>query len=193
MIERAVKGLTNEGLFSELAPIPKELSDTVSGRLGDTEEQRQLELREEANLAKYGYKNWYDYCVNEWGTKWDVTADNYTVEEGGLAVSAGFDSAWSPPIGGYDKLVDMGFRVYGMYFEPGCAFAGIYDNGYDDCYNLAGLSSSEMRDELPSELDGYFGISESQEEWELENEDEFVTWYREGVEELDKAEPTGQE
>ena len=47
----------------------------------------------------YGYTNWYDYCVNEWGTKWEIGADGNPAQDipGGLLL--GFDSAWSSSIG----------------------------------------------------------------------------------------------
>ena len=125
-----------------------------------------------ANLAKHGYANWYDYCVNEWGTKWDVGADGNPAQDipGGLML--GFDSAWSPPIGAYEKLMDMGFSIRAMYYEPGMAFAGIWDNGDDDFYDYSGMDSKQIREDLPEVLDDAFGISESAEMWEEENKEE---------------------
>jgi hypothetical protein len=46
-------------------------------------------------------------------------------------VSCSFDSAWSPPVGLYEKLVDLGYDVKATYWEPGMAFCGIWDNGVD--------------------------------------------------------------
>jgi hypothetical protein len=60
-----------------------------------------------------------------------------------------------------------------MYFEPGMAFAGIWEDGIDDFYEYGGLDSAGIAEELPVELDEAFGISESAAEWEAENaEDE---------------------
>jgi hypothetical protein len=84
---------------------------------------------------------WWDFCVNNWGTKWDFGADIGTDHEEryGLKatrvdnqISCSFDSAWSPPIGLYEKLVELGYDVKASYFEPGMAFCGIYDNGVDN-------------------------------------------------------------
>ena len=171
MIERVRKGFNDGGLFSELIPCPKELTDTVSGSMGE-DKRAEHEAQQAANVEKYGYPNWYDFCVNEWGTKWDVGADGNPAQDipGGLML--GFDSAWSPPIGAYEKLTEQGFRIRAMYYEPGMAFAGVWEEGHDDYYDYGGLDSAGIADTLPVELDEAFGISESAAEWEAENAEE---------------------
>ena len=127
-------------------PIPEELKITA-GCLGEGAEQAALEAREAANLEKHGYRNWYDYCVNEWGTKWDVTGQEVNDIPNGVILT--FDSAWAPPTGAYDKLLDLGFEVRAMYYEPGMGFCGVWDNGQDDEYSLGGLNSDEVAELLP--------------------------------------------
>jgi hypothetical protein len=83
----------------------------------------------------------------------------------------GFESAWSPPIGAYEKLTDLGFTIRAMYYEPGMAFAGIWEDGQDDYYEYGGLDSAGIAEALPVELDEAFGISESAAEWEEENQE----------------------
>jgi hypothetical protein len=169
MLERVRSAFNGEGLLGEFIPVPKELSDTVSGSFGDTDEQAKLLEKTKANIEKYGYGNWYDFCVNEWGTKWEIGADGNPAQDipGGLML--GFDSAWSPPIAAYEKLQAMGFRIRAMYCESGMAFAGVWDNGNDDYYEYGGMDSKEIEETLPAELDEAFGISESAAEWEAEN------------------------
>jgi hypothetical protein len=122
----------------------------------------------------------YDWCVNYWGTKWDVGGDGYDpVVESATAASFSFDSAWAPPCAAYDSLVEQGFRVYAMYYESGMCFAGIYDNGDDDYYEFSGNSSREVADMLPTELDAEFGISETMAEYE--DEEPLTEWYVEGA------------
>lgn len=168
MIERARAAFNGEGLLQEFIPVPKELTDTVSGFMGE-DKRAEHEAQQAANVKKYGYANWYDFCVNEWGTKWEIGADGNPAQDipGGLML--GFESAWSPPIAAYEKLQAMGFRITAMYYEPGMAFAGVWDNGDDDYYEYGGMDSKEIADTLPAELDEAFGISESVAEWEAEN------------------------
>ena len=165
MIERARTAFLGKGLLNEFVPVPKELQ-IVAGFLGDEVEQAALEAREAANLEKHGYRNWYDYCVNEWGTKWDVTGQEINDIPNGVILT--FDSAWAPPTGAYDKLLDLGFEVRAMYYEPGMGFCGVWDNGQDDEYSLGGLNSDEVAALLPQELDEAYGISESIAEYEDE-------------------------
>jgi hypothetical protein len=84
---------------------------------------------------------WFDWCVTNWGTKWDIGADIGTEREEyhglratvvGNQANCSFDSAWSPPIGLYEKLVELGYNVKASYWEPGMAFCGIWDNGVDN-------------------------------------------------------------
>ena len=182
MITRAVEAFERGEFLNEFIPVPEELK-IVAGRVSDPDAQAKLEAQEQANKEKYGYATWYDFCVSEWGTKWDVGDSQGIQSRDPLELIVYFDSAWSPPIAAYESLENQGFRVYATYYEPGCAFAGIYDECGDNCYNLSDMDSDQARDELPSELDDAFGISESMAEWERENEDEVTQWYKEGVEE----------
>ena len=173
MIERARKAFNGEGLLQEFIPVPQELRDTVSGSMGEDKREAH-EAQQKANVEKYGYANWYDFCVNEWGTKWEIGADGNPAQDipGGLML--GFDSAWSPPIAAYEKLLEMGFEIEAMYYEPGMAYAGVWDNGHDDYYEYGGLDSAGIAETLPAELDEAFGISESAAEWEAEQEEENI-------------------
>ena len=172
MIERVRTAFNDGRLLAEFIPIPQSLK-IVAGCVGDPDEQKKLEEDTARNKEVHGYGNWYDYCVNEWGTKWDVGADGNPAQDipGGLML--GFESAWAPPCAAYDKLTEQGFRIRAMYFEPGMAFAGIWEDGIDDFYEYGGLDSAGIAEELPPELDEAFGISEDVAQWEAENaEDE---------------------
>jgi hypothetical protein len=171
MIERARKAFADGRLLDEFIPVPASLQ-IVAGCVGDPVEQAKLEQAEQDNLNNHNYKNWYDFCVGTWGTKWDVGGGDGYIEdiEGGLMLT--FDSAWSPPIGAYELLLEQGFEIEAMYYEPGMAYAGIWDNGNDDYYEYGGMDSDEIAKALPSELDEAFGISESAAEWEAENAEE---------------------
>jgi hypothetical protein len=70
-----------------------------------------------------------------------------------------------------DKLEGLGFTVRLYYYEPGMAFAGVYEDGSDDYYEYGDMTSEEIADELPHDLDEMFGISESVAEYEAENDE----------------------
>ena len=171
MIARAKAAFLDGRLLAEFIPVPEDLQ-IVAGSVGDAVEQAKLVEQTELNRVTHGYGNWYDFCVNEWGTKWDVGGDDGVLNDfdGGIIVS--FDSAWAPPTTAYAKLEELGFKILAMYYEPGMAFAGVYEDGVDDYYEYGGLDSAGIAETLPSALDEAFGISESVAEWEAENAEE---------------------
>ena len=183
---QALAQALKEGQFCQhVIPTPKELTDTVSGFMG--EDQREAhEAQQKSNMEKYGHTDWYSFQTSRWGTKWDVECEDPTVD--GNTLTAYFDSAWSPPIGVYQELVEQGYTVRAMYHEPGMAYAGIFEDGDDDYYELGEMNSEQARRELPSDLDDAFSISEMMEEYERENEEELTQWIREGAEERQKDE-----
>jgi hypothetical protein len=168
MIERVRRAFDAGALLNEFIPVPEDLHITA-GSLGEAEAQKDLEAQEEVNLHKHGYRNWYDFCVNEWGTKWDIGADGQpALDQDGGGLVLNFDSAWAPPINAYEKLMDMGFEILAYYYEPGMAFAGKWDNGDDDYYDYSGMNSDQIAETLPDDLDETFCISEQVAEWEDE-------------------------
>ena len=172
MIDRVIKG--QEGLLMEFIPTPKELVETVAGFMGE-DKRAAHEAQQAANIAKYGYKDWYDWNVANWGTKWDFSLENVDrVDE--HTVKAAFDSAWAPPTEAYAKLCAMGFEIEAYYNEPGMGFVGKWvgdeEDYFDDYYEYDGYNSETVREAIGAELDDYFNISESMAEWEEENAEE---------------------
>ena len=102
MIQRVIN---SKGLLMEFFPTPQDLLDTVAGFPG--EDQREAhEAQMKRNLEKYGYKDWYDWNVANWGTKWDVDLEDPELLDPNT-VSAWFDSAWAPPVNAYEKLIEL--------------------------------------------------------------------------------------
>ena len=187
----ALVAAINEGKFcNHVIPVPESLH-IVAGRVGEDSDANQKKLEEDTarNVELHGYGNWYDFCVGEWGTKWDVDPYNpieFDSEwDKNNKITFGFDSAWAPPLGVYEALVEQGFAVRGYYYESGMCFAGIWEDGVDDFYEIPG-NSVDVAEELPTALDEMFCISESMAEYEAENaeEDEVQEWYEDGVNKL---------
>lgn len=78
-------------------------------------------------LPKREANNWYDWCIEHWGTKWDVYGE---VDKTDTAVETEleyfFETAWAPP----EKWLEYVSHLFPMldfeltYWEPGCNFAG---------------------------------------------------------------------
>jgi hypothetical protein len=174
MIERAKTAFADAKLLAEFVPVPESLHITA-GRVGSDEEPEQIALveQEAANIAVHGYSNWYDYCVNEWGTKWDVggEGDQATVESPN-AIKMNFDSAWAPPIAAMEKFQDLGFKVKLIYWESGMCYCGLFDENGDDYLDYSDMSAAEVAESINPEVDECMCIVENLEEWEEDNKEE---------------------
>ena len=173
MIERARNAFNEGKLLAEFCPVPESLH-IVAGMVGDPDEQKKLEEDTARNIATHGYGNWYDYCVNEWGTKWDVGGDGgvATMDEGTNHIEMNFDSAWAPPIAAMEKFQDLGFKVKLVYWESGMCFAGIFDENGDDYLDYTDMSADEVAEAINPELDECMCIVENLREWEEDNAEE---------------------
>lgn len=160
MIKRVVDAYNDDRLFREFFPCPEELTEASSPNDKNPDEM----------LEKYDAADWYSWCVNNWGTKWDVQSVD-AVEADGNSVSLYFDSAWSPPIQFYANMEEeLGFEVKAYYYEPGMAFCGSYADGEEDHYDITG-NSDWVQENIPKELDEMFAISENMSEWEQTNDE----------------------
>jgi hypothetical protein len=128
-------------ILGNLCPIPQELRDTVSGFLGNGDEQKALEEKQKANIAKYGHKDWYDWANANWGTKWgdyEVSlTDQSELGNGIKSVSFTYTTAWSPAVNGIVKVSGMfpTLKFLGTYDESGMGFFGAFGAFADDLTN----------------------------------------------------------
>ena len=151
MIQRAVKAYNESKLCSEFYPEPDYNKTKVYPTFPDIVKN---------NKPVNSKSAWWDWRVQNWGTKWDVGVEEGILEvaKNSKIIQLDFDSAWSPPIGLMKKMEELGFKVLLYYWEPGIGFSGKYSNGIDELY-----------DGNPSlKIDSVFNISESLKEWEEE-------------------------
>jgi len=71
---------------------------------------------------------WYHWCIDNWGTKWDINLVEADVEDS--YAEFGFQTAWAPASGIFDKIKedypDVGISWF--YDEPGMEIAGYLPN-----------------------------------------------------------------
>ena len=80
----------------------------------------------------------WDFCVNNWGTKWEICRPQINAQ-GDKMIDVYFETAWAPPIGVFKAMKEAGYRVRSEYTEEGCAFAGVWDDGKEECYDINDL------------------------------------------------------
>lgn len=168
MIDRAEAAFVNGALLQEFIPCPQELLGTVSGWLGNTEEQRLLEAKQQANIEKYGYPTWYEWTKDNWGIKWDVGGEADQIDRmNSSSVSMSFDSAWAPPIDAYRALEEQGFKVCAYYNEPGMGFVGYWtadrDESWDYSFTKEGIEA--IKKEIPQDVIDEFDLLNYVSEW----------------------------
>ena len=106
--------------FNNIVPMPKELEGTTS----PTPEPDSFEAK---RLRKqHGYDNWYDWCCDNWDTKWNTASASLDEDEGSLNYE--FDTAWGPPIKVIEAIREQypDLSVTAFYDEPGMEIAGYY-------------------------------------------------------------------
>lgn len=126
-------------------------------------------------------ENWYDWRVNNWGTKWDVGSIfiGDDCEEDSITFS--FDTAWAPPVAAFRHWAERDGRVsYRLsYIETGMGFAGwdSYDGEYFD----------EDYVEHGAEADRYWEMAAEEFGIEPDEEPEPLTeWLVDGIEAREK-------
>ena len=129
--------------FNALIPVPREVLE--AGYNGLNKCSREIPLMERKTSG-------YSWCIDQWGTKWDVWSSGITIEncgwrEGDSWVSFDFDTAWSPPLPWLEKVAPMfpelTFELH--YEEPGCYFAGdVYACG--DEFQVDEYDDDRLRD-----------------------------------------------
>lgn len=91
------------------------------------------------NITAYGAANWYEWCCQNWGTKWnaygvDCDAPPYTDAQGEAHLQFCFSTAWSPPSPVLAAIAaeypDLTFENE-WYEEGGCAGHMLITDGGD--------------------------------------------------------------
>jgi len=110
--------------------------------------------------------NWYDWCVENWGTKWDVyeveiLERSWNDKSPPLALmdhtKAKFtfvcNSAWSPPVPIWEALYEAGLDVTAFYLDEGHMYCGKFIDGIDYCAESSGPIFDRVIEELGIELE----------------------------------------
>lgn len=164
-ITRAMDAFKRGELFQEFVPCPAELLEHDSPLRDET--------KAAAFIDRYGAADWYDWCVSNWGTKWDASNDGFEAEpsEDGKTVYLNFQTAWSPPIQFLRTMTaDFGFDITAYYLEEGASFTGKYTSSADaETYEF---SDREDLANIPQDIREWWdldSIIDQREEWDAED------------------------
>lgn len=145
-IARAVAAYKAERLLGEFQPCPPELLEG---------------------------SGWYDWCIFNWGTKWDVGHKDIDpdVDADGTSANFSFDSAWSPPVEWYHHMETLGFEITAYWCEPGMGFCGKFADGVEEGYDIEG-NADWVDANIPKDINDAMCIAENMSMWEEDAEDD---------------------
>jgi len=134
-------------------PMPEALEGTKSP-VDNPDSARNVALRKE-----YGYDNWYDWKINNWGTKWN-TYENYIDHDTNTIT---FQTAWDLPRLVLVKMASMypNLKFHLEVVEEGGYFAGTVD-----------IVNGQIVDGLTSDYNTWKKYATEFMGWEFEDEDE---------------------
>jgi len=97
-----------EFTFNAVEPMPDELRGTTFP-VYDNKNEEEL-------IKKYGYSNWYEWCLNNWGVKWDA-CETYIPNKNNGGITISFESPWSIPEIYLIKLSNTLGKDYEVHIE----------------------------------------------------------------------------
>ena len=177
MMQKALEAWNSGNFLSVLVPEPDysvtpvaETYPHITAQFAKTEEEKAIAL---ANEPKIRDDAWWDWRVQNWGTKWDIgwdsSRDPAELDAGGLSMWVWFDSAWSPPVDAYQKLEELGYEIKAYYHESGCCFCGEFVDGQDYCYSidipLEADAAEWLEENIPADILNAFGLVDSYQDW----------------------------
>jgi hypothetical protein len=115
--------------FQDLMPCPKDLLDTPANLAREHNDQQK------ANVEKYGFPDWYGWCVANWGTKWDARVVEFE-DHNPNETYVMFETAWSPPENFFQVFVLANPDVYfrNEFDEEGMSYEGFCENSQAEGY-----------------------------------------------------------
>lgn len=151
--------LNNPGLLSYFRPMPIVLQGTVKGSHPPKWQTDNSQWLKDC----YGYDNWYDWSINNWGTKWDVHKMEKINDHRNTFIELEFETAWGPPVEAlqywnyiknfYDD--EKNFKCYLSYVEPGMDFCGVYVGHEDKTYHQSEYSNNRDLPNIPKGQDSW--------------------------------------
>lgn len=142
-------------------PVSQFIDSLVANKQLQSDLSLDLELGQRylENLKLFGSETWYEWNIQNWGTKWNASTVGLTIDKESLVCF--FDTAWAPPVSWFRSLcqhyptIEMKLE----YFEPGCYFAGELVNNEGEIDDLS-CDNDESVKELAAKVFDYIDEEE---------------------------------
>lgn len=93
----------------------------------------------EGTIAPKDKPNWYDWNIDNWGTKWDMCDVHLSVHPSKAGFSISYNTAWSPNTPFWEKFSELyPVKIHQQYVEEGMCFMGeaTIENGLVEDYSV---------------------------------------------------------
>jgi hypothetical protein len=126
--------IEHKKLFSLVDPLPEDYDNK--------------NLTEQQLIEMHGHKDWYDWQIAHWGTKWDIDFYNIDIDKTPdyISLNISFGTAWSPAgesvlIKLLEFLEDDSATMDNLFYEPGMNFIGESRLYYTDTKEVFSFTS----------------------------------------------------
>ena len=134
----------------EVSGDEKQLHEFVEKSINAHEE---TEFSFEGTLPRGDRKDWYEWSIANWGTKWDACEPNINHNDE-IYFAVTFESAWNPPIEWIKNIIkdfpDLHFVL--EYDEPGMGYGGKLVAQYDEIWEDANWDLDQASDCCEAEV-----------------------------------------
>ena len=118
------------------------------------------------------YEEWdYGAFVETFGSKWEPNIADVSMDVDSQQILIIMDTAWSPPTGAYDLLLEMeGVEdVNANFCEPGMDFVGYYSDGFEESMEISYIAQKIKDGETLSEVEeDLYGFCEGEVDYLIE-------------------------
>lgn len=153
--EFLVTGRKNEALIRFLKEQDKDFS------IEERAEARKKAVQYFINYRRYGFPDWYGWCVANWGTKWNA-GDAIVVTDGNGQALFTFMTAWNAPLPIIQKIAKD---------FPTLSFDLIYaDEDYGNGAGYVSFQKGELKNRVDFEHGSKAAWGAAMEVWELDEE-----------------------
>ena len=107
------------------------------------------------NIEKYGYANWYDWCIGTWGSKWGDCDLDFSItyhSDDTATVELFYETAWSPITEGLERISAKKKKLIftTFYSEEGMGFQGYHKTANGE------VLADQSADFIPRAEDYYY-------------------------------------
>jgi hypothetical protein len=103
-------------------------------------------------VEKYGFRDWYDWSLHNWNTKWgDCSLE---IDHCSISCELRFETAWSPICDSILEIFAKDFPDFHFWYEEECEWGGEKNYEEGKCVHESSYDEPQWREEEEIEIKG---------------------------------------